>query len=128
MTFYRWQNPVLSGRYVDDAYLANEIVDIYRSSRGTYGSPWVWGQLRRNGVRVSRKRVERIMAECGLVGAHSRRRWRRGRPNTAPAPDLLDRDFTAAASNERWVGDITEFACVDGKLLSPNRSAILSRW
>ena len=99
-----------------------------RSSRGTYGSPWVWGQLRRNGVRGSRKRVERIMAECGLVGAHSRRRWRRGRPNTAPAPDLLDRDFTAAASNERWVGDITEFACVDGKLLSPNRSAILSRW
>ena len=32
----------------------------------------------------------------GLVGAHARRRWRRGRPDTAPAPDLLERDFTAA--------------------------------
>jgi putative transposase len=56
------------------------------------------------------------MAQLGLVGAHSRRKWRRGRPNTAPAPDLLERDFTAAASDERWVGDIIEFACVDGKL------------
>jgi transposase InsO family protein len=51
----------------------------------------------------------------GLVGAHGHGRWRRGRPNTAPAPDLLERNFTAATPNERWVGDITEFATGDGK-------------
>jgi transposase InsO family protein len=115
-TFYRWANPDLSDRYLDDAYLAKEIVDIHRTSRRTYGSPRVWGQLRRSGVRVGEKRVARIMAEIGLIGAHSRRKWRRGRANTAPAADLLERDFTAEASDLRWVADITEFGCVDGKL------------
>ena len=65
---------------------------------------------------AARKRVARLMAECGLVGAHSRRKWRRGRANTAPAADLLERDFTAERSDQRWVADITEFACWDGKL------------
>jgi transposase InsO family protein len=50
------------------------------------------------------------MATHGLVGVHGRRRWRRGGPNTAPAPDLLGRDFTAKAP------DRTEFACWDGEL------------
>lgn len=114
-TFYRWANPTLADRTIDDAYLTNEIVDIHRASRCTYGAPRVWGQLRRRGIRVSEKRVARLMAECGLVGAHSRKKWRRG-TNTAPAGDLLERDFTAEASDQRWVADITEFSCVDGKL------------
>jgi transposase InsO family protein len=56
------------------------------------------------------------MADLGLVGAHSRKKWRRGRPDTAPAGDLLERDFTSPASDLRWVADISEFKCVDGKL------------
>lgn len=115
-TYYRWASTAVSDRLLDDAWLANRIFDIHTASRRTYGSPRVWGQLRRNGVRVGEKRVARIMAELGLVGAHSRRKWRRGRPDTAPAPDLLNRDFTAERSDLRWVADITEFACVDGKL------------
>gem|GEM_PF-850789 len=114
--FYRWATPVLSEHYMADAYLANGIVDIYRKSRCTYGSPRVWGQLHRNGTKVSRKRVERLMAELGLVGAHSRKKWRKGNSDDAPAEDLLDRNFDAEASDLRWVGDITEFKCVDGKL------------
>ena len=43
-TYYRWASPTLSDRYLDDAYLANDIFDIYRASRRTYGSPRVWGQ------------------------------------------------------------------------------------
>ncbi len=115
-TFYRWLNPTLSERYLEDAYLASESVDIYRASNKTYGSPRVWGQLRRRGFRVSVNRVARIMAECRLVGAHSRKRWRKGRVETAPAGDLLERDFTAEASDLRWVADISEFKCLDGKL------------
>ncbi len=113
-TYYRWAGG-LSDRDLADAYLANEIIDVHRGSRCTYGSPRVWGQLRRTGTRVGKKRVARIMAELGLVGAHSRKKWRRG-AGTAPAGDLLERDFTAEASDVRWVADITEFACVDGKL------------
>lgn len=115
-TYYRFANPTLSERYLDDAYLCNEIFDIWVASRRTYGSPRVWGQLRRNGIRVGLNRVERLMRECGFVGAHGRRRWRKGRPDTAPAPDLLERDFTADASDLKWVADVTEFKCIDGKL------------
>lgn len=115
-TYYRWRSPTLSDRYLDDAYLTNEIHDIWTRSRHTYGSPRVWGQLRRRDRCVGRKRVARLMASANMVGAHSRRRWRAGRPNTAPAPDLLNRDFTAAHSDQRWVADISEFACADGKL------------
>jgi len=115
-TFYGWRNRPPSSRDLDDAVLADEIIEIHRASQGTYGAPRVSGQLRHRGWRVGRKRVARLMAAHGLVGVHSRRKWRRGRPNTAPAPDLLQRDFTAEMSDQRWVADITEFACWDGKL------------
>ena len=114
--YYAWIERPMSDHDLDDAYLANEIHGIHARSRGTYGAPRVAGQLRRAGRQHGRKRVARVMAECGFVGAHSRRRWRQGRANTAPAPDLLNRDFTAEASNQRWVADITEFKCIDGKL------------
>jgi putative transposase len=115
-SYYEWLSRPLSDHYVEDAWLANEIRDIHLATRRTYGAPRVEGQLRHRGRRHSRKRVARIMAECGWVGAHGRRKWRRGRPDTAPAPDLLDRDFSASRSNQRWVADITEFHCRDGKL------------
>jgi transposase InsO family protein len=115
-SFYEWRNRPPSQRDLDDAVLADEIVDVHRASQGTYGAPRVHGQLRHRGRRVGRKRVARLMAAHGLVGVHGRRKWRRGKPNTAPAPDLLRGDFTAAASDQRWVADITEFACWDGTL------------
>jgi putative transposase len=114
--YYRWAKPVLSDRYLDDAYLSNEIFDIWHQSRRTYGSPRVWGQLRRSVVRVSPKRVATLMRESAMVGAHGRKKWRRGKANTAPAADLIKRDFTAEASDLKWVADTTEFKCVDGKL------------
>jgi putative transposase len=115
--YYAWRRRPLSDHYETDAVLANEIYDIHLASQRTYGSPRVLGQLQHRNRRVGRKRVARIMAECGLVGVHGRKKWRRGkRTSTAPAPDLIDRDFTAAASNQRWVADITEFKCRDGKL------------
>ncbi|QYG95851.1 IS3 family transposase (plasmid) [Iamia sp. SCSIO 61187] len=115
--FYAWRSRGPSERHLADAELLGEIRAIHEASRGTYGAPRVRGQLRRRGRRVSRKRVARLMATNGLVGAHSRRRWRRGRhPAMVPAPDLLNRDFTAPHSDLRWVADITEFACCDGKL------------
>ena len=70
--------------------------DPHRQSRCTYGAPRVHGQLRRRGHRVGCKRVARLMRTEGLMGVH-KRRWRRRRPDIAPAPDRLNRDFTAAA-------------------------------
>ncbi len=97
--------------------LVGEIREIHHNSRRTYGAPRAWGQLRRRGHRVGRHRVARLMRAEGLVGAHGRRRWRKGRHAAmVPAPDLLDRDFTAQAPDRRWVADISEFACLDVKL------------
>ena len=116
-SFYAWRTRCPSPQQRSDEVLLSEIRQIHETSRCTYGSPRVWGQLRRAGHRVSRKRVARLMAADGLIGAHARRRWRRGRdPRMVPAPDLLQRDFTAERSDLRWVADITEFACIDGKL------------
>jgi len=114
--FYDWASRPLSERFVDDAFLSDQIRDIHLRSRRTYGAPRVHGQLKRAGCRVGRKRVARLMADNRLVGAHARRKWRRGKIRVAPAPDLLKRDFTATRPNERWVADITEFATDEGKL------------
>ncbi len=115
--FYAWRSRPLSDRYMADVDLAAEIFEIHHASQRTYGAPRVLGQLLHRGYRVSQKRVARIMAECGMVGVHGRKHWRRGkRTHTAPGPDLIGRDFTAESSNERWVADITEFRCRDGKL------------
>lgn len=115
-SFYEWSTRPLSDHYLADVDLAVEIFEIHEASRRTYGAPRITGQLHNRGRHHSRKRVARIMAECGLVGVHGRKRWRRGRRDTAPAGDLLQRDFTAERSNQRWVADISEFRCRDGKL------------
>ena len=115
-SFYEWANRPPSQHYFDDVDLSRGIYEIHVASRRTYGSPRVTGQLHNAGRHHGRKRIARIMAECGLVGVHGRKRWRRGRLDTAPACDLLERDFTAERSNQRWVADITEFRCRDGKL------------
>jgi transposase InsO family protein len=115
-SFYEWASRPLSDHYFDDAALAAEIHEIHVASRRTYGAPRVAGQLHNRGRHHGTKRVARIMAECGLVGVHGRRKWCRGKANPAPGPDLLKRDFTAERSDQRWVADITEFRCWDGKL------------
>lgn len=115
-SFYEWRKRPLSDHDVDDAWLANTIFDIHVASRCTYGAPRVPGQLRNRGRHRGRKRVARIMGECGWVGLHGRKRWRRGKRDTAPAVDLLQRDLTAERSDQRWVADISEFGCLDGKL------------
>jgi transposase InsO family protein len=107
--FYAWRKRPLSARELADRELLVLIERIHVESRCTYGAPRVQGQLARHGHRVGRKRVARLMRGHRLVGVHARRKWRRGRPDIAPAADLLNRDFTASKPNQRWVADITEF-------------------
>jgi putative transposase len=99
--YYAWASRPPSPRCIEDASLTEAIREIYQRSRSTYGAPRIHDQLCRSGTRVGRKRVARLMADAELVGVHSRKKWRRGRPDVAPAPDLLKRDFSASAPNER---------------------------
>ena len=103
-TFYGWEaqqrNPCQRRR--QDAWLAGKIRAVHTRSGGTYGAPRVHAQLCRDGVRVSRKRVARLMGACGLQGAFVRKRWRcstRQDPTATPAPDLVNRQFTATRPN-----------------------------
>ena len=88
-----------SARAPTDAELSDRMAEIHRHSRATYGAPRIHAELRAQGIRVGRKRVARLLREAGLHGA-SRRKWVtttvRDR-NARPAPDLVNRNFTAAA-------------------------------
>lgn len=135
-TYYDWRfrQKSPSRRQLDDATLLEQILKIRAGHEfaATYGSPRVWLELRRQGVRVGRKRVERIMREHGLQGAHLRRGWRHGSTRQdsshTAAPDLVDRDFRASAPNRLWVADLTRLVTGEGVLwLASVRDAFANR-
>lgn len=133
-TYYGWlaQDRDPSPRRRADAELLNEIRQIHDRSGATYGAPRVHATLRRRGHHVSRKRIERLMREHGLQGAFLRKRWRtastRQNPGATPAPDLVNRDFTAPAPDRLWVADATRIPCGEGVLwLAAVRDAFSNR-
>src|SRR5215212_5349933 len=79
------------------------------SSRGTSGAPRIWAELRDRGVLCSRTRVARLLRVAGLHGCHRRKGPAPSRrtPGASPVPDLVQRNFTAAAPDRLWVADIT---------------------
>jgi putative transposase len=101
------------------------ILAIHERSRRTYGAPRVHAELRRLDQRCSRKRVARLMRTSGLVGVHARRRRRRGRPDVAPAPDLVNRDFTPSGPDQVWAADVTQFRTHEGWL---HLAAVIDLW
>jgi len=84
---------------------------LFEASRQRYGSPRIWEDLREQDIRVGRKRVVRLMQAEGLR-ARARKRFRSTTMSDHDQPvaaNLLNQEFTAAAPNQRWVGDTTEF-------------------
>ena len=110
-SFYHWRvtAPARAARAEADAVLAQRIRAVHTASDGTYGVPRVTAELRDSGDRANHKKVARVMRGIGLQGLRLRRRHRTTVPDpaAAKAPDLIGRDFTAAAPNQRYVGDIT---------------------
>jgi putative transposase len=117
--YYAWAGRPLPQRAVADQALTDQIRQIHARSRGTYGAPRVHAELRLGlEIRVGRKRVARLMRAAGLQGCH-RRRLRgltRRDPQAAPAPDLVERNFTPPAPDRLWVADITQQRTDDGWL------------
>jgi transposase InsO family protein len=133
-TYYGWVRRAAEpcDRDLVDRGLLSNIREIWTGSGGTYGSDRVWRQLRRDGVPVGRKRVERLMREQGWQGAFVRRGWRRNStvqdPRATPAPDRVNRQFTAAAPNRLWVADATRIPCAEGTFwLAAVRDAFSNR-
>ena len=111
--YYAWRKRPPSARERRDAELASMIAEVHEASRGVYGAPKVFAELRRRGVRTSRKRVARIMRENGRAdttrGCAKRPKGepKQAAPQANAAPDLVRREFGADGPNRAWFADIT---------------------
>ena len=106
-------------RHLSDEALVVHISAVYAENRGAYGWPRIWRQLRRQRIRVGKRRVQRLMQQHGIQ-ARGKRRFRvtttDSRHDLPIAPNRLDRNFAAAAPNQAWVGDFTYIATEEGWL------------
>ncbi len=107
--YYAWRARKPSARWQQDERLKVQIVEIHERSRETYGVPRVHAELKALGERLGAKRVARLMGELGLAGVSRRKGTRTTRRDqrARPAPDLVERDFSADAPDRLWVADIT---------------------
>lgn len=116
--FYKWRDRPPTPRKERRARLDAAVKRSFDASEGTYGSPRVHADLVEEGWAVSEKTVAASMAAQGLVARRKKRRRSLTRPDKAapPAPDLLERDFSAETIDEKWCGDLTEIPTDEGKL------------
>jgi putative transposase len=129
--FYEWRqrqaNPCR--RHLEDRALTDTITEIWTQSRGTYGSPRVWAELKLGkDISISRKRVERLMREAGIEGIYRRRRRHgttRRNPHAVPTDDLVNRRFHPSGPDRLWVADITEHPTREGKVYL---AVVLDAW
>ena len=102
-----------SARAQRDDALRVEIQRVWDANHQVYGPRKVWRQLRREGHRVARCTVRRLMRAMGLAGAVRGRAWvttTLASPDAGRIPDLVERDFTATRPNQLWVSDFTYVA------------------
>lgn len=118
--YYRWRRaqdrPALPSE-VRRADLDAKIIDLHKSSQGTYGAPRITLDLHEAGERVSRNTVAERMASLGIVGVSPRL----FKVTTTPDPaatypaDLVNRQFHPDGIDELWTSDITYLTVGDGE-------------
>jgi putative transposase len=116
--YYAWIDRPAPRKKIADAQLVVEIKASLVRGRGAYGSPRVHRELRAHGIHVSKKRIERLMRENGLVARQKRRfvHTTDSRHEYPIAPNVLDRNFDVQAANQAWVGDVTYIPTGEGWL------------
>ena len=102
----------LPPRAVRDEELKPEIRRVHAENYGVYGARKVWKQLRREGIRVARCTVARLMREMSLRGASRGKKVKTTLPAQADVVplDRVNRDFVVSAPNRLWVADLTYVA------------------
>lgn len=131
-TYYEFKSRQPSQRARRDEVLIPPIIKIYNENYQVYGARKVWQELHRQGHRVARCTVERLMRRIGLRGVSRGRTRRRttvpDRAAAASRPDLLRRDFTAPAPNQRWVADFTYVPIATGTVYAAFIVDVFSRF
>jgi putative transposase len=107
--YYAWLKRIPSKRRRANLILGDRIVALHRASRETYGRPRIQADLRDEHIYASDKRVARLMRERNIQGATRRKGFKTTirDKDARPAPDLVNRKFTATAPDQLWVADIT---------------------
>jgi putative transposase len=117
--YYDWATRAPSDRTLSDAWLTEKIRAIWKQNRKVYGSPRIHAELRMQfGIRVGRKRVERLMRRAAISGLVQRKQGRTTIrvPGVRVADDLVKRQFRPAAPNVLWLADITYLRTWEGWL------------
>jgi putative transposase len=129
-SFHDWERRAPSDRALSDAWLIEKVKQIHAASDGTYGARRVHAELRlEHGIRVGRKRVERLMGDAGISGLVPRKRRRTTvrLPGVRVAPDLVERDFRPEGPNQTWSADITYISTWEGFLYLAHVQDLFSR-
>jgi putative transposase len=117
--YYRWKaardRPTLPSE-VRRADLDAKIISFHKASRGTYGAPRLTTDLHEAGERVSHNTVAARMASLGIVGVSPKlfKVTTNSDPSASHPPDLVQRDFHPAGTDELWTSDITYMRLGDG--------------
>jgi putative transposase len=109
-TYYAAKSRPPSARSLREEMFKPVIERVFNDNYAVYGADKVWPQLNREGTRVARCTVERLMRELGLQGARRGRRYKRTtitEGSGARPADLVKRSFVAKAPNRLWVADLT---------------------
>jgi putative transposase len=116
--FYKWRDGDRSPRRARRERLKAEVRRLFEAHKGKRGSPMITADLHDAGWRVSKNTVAAVMAAMGLAARPKRRRKGTTRPGKGrwKAPDLVRRDFPAAAINVKWYGDGTDIDTDEGEL------------
>ena len=115
--FYAWLEKPRSDREIEDQRLLKLIKESYVASGATYGSPWIYRDLREGGETCSVHRVAKIMRKNKLKAQIGyKRRYTKGGKTSHIADNLLDRNFNPDTPNTFWVSDITYVRTYEGFL------------
>lgn len=116
--YYTWLKSKPCLHDIRDQELLVMIKQSHDDSRGTYGSPRVFDDIREQGVRTSKKRVARIMRSNSIKGTQKRKFTvtTDSKHDYPVAPNLLNREFNVQQPNACWVSDITYIWTMEGWL------------
>jgi putative transposase len=115
----RQRDPALISRRAQrDSELMPQVRRIWNANMQVYGADKVWRQMNREGIRVARCTVERLMRSMGLQGVRRGKGVRTTVPDVnAPCPiDRVNRNFRAGRPNQLWVSDFTYVSTWQGWL------------
>jgi len=110
--------PANAGKRTSDEALLVHIKASHAGSKGEYGWPRIWKELRTNGIKVGKERIQRLMKRHGIK-ARGKRKFvatTDNKHNLPIVPNLLNRNFQPVQPNTVWTGDITYIQTEEGWL------------